>query len=46
MVQKRFQYFTREGKQWSNWFDYDGEHYKWQLVNKLRNEYRETDEED
>lgn len=38
--QKRYEYFTRDGKEWSKWFHYNGEEYKWQLKNKLRNEYR------
>lgn len=41
-MEKRFEYFTREGKAWSNWFPYSGEKYKWQLKNKLKNEYRES----
>ncbi len=38
--QKRYEYFSRDGKNWTEWFDYNGEEYKWQLKNKLRNEYR------
>ena len=38
--QKRYEYFSRQGKKWTEWFNYDGEEYKWQLQNKLRNEYR------
>ena len=38
--QKRYEYFSRQGKKWTEWFNYDGEEYKWQLKNKLRNEYR------
>lgn len=41
-MQKRYEYFTRDGKQWSSWFDYNGDKFPWQLKNKLRNEYRET----
>lgn len=40
MIYKRFEYFGKNGKQWSNWFQYDGEEYEWQLKNKLRNEYK------
>ena len=40
-MEKRFEYFTREGKAWSKWFKYDGEKYPWQLKGKLKNEYRE-----
>ena len=39
-MEKRYEYWTREGKKWTEWFDYDGEKFPWQLKNKLRNEYR------
>ena len=39
-MQKRYEYWTREGKKWTEWFEYDGEQFPWQLKNKLRNEYR------
>lgn len=47
-VYKRYQYWTRNGIQWSEWFDYDGPQYKYQLNSRLRNEYmiEEDDEED
>ena len=38
--QKRYQYFTRHGIAWTKWFNYNGIEEKWQLKNKLRNEYR------
>ncbi len=38
--QKRFEYFSRNGKSWSEWFNYNGEKYKWQIKGKLKNEYR------
>lgn len=38
--QKRYEYFSKNGKRWSGWFDYDGREYKWQLKGKLKNEYR------
>jgi len=38
--QKRYEFFGRDGKQWTEWFDYDGEEYPWQLKPRLRNEYR------
>lgn len=39
-MQKRFEYWSREGKKWTEWFAYDGEKFPWQLKNKLKNEYR------
>lgn len=42
--QKRFQFFTKEGKQWSSWFNYEGPEESIQLKgykgNHLKNEYR------
>lgn len=35
--------FTRTGKEFTKWFDYDGVPYRWQIKGKLLNEYR-TDE--
>lgn len=48
-VQKRFQYWSRDGKAWSEWFDYGGEHYPHQLKysskeRTLLNEYRTVQE--
>ena len=40
--QKRFQFFGRGGKQWTEWFNYDGEEMPWQLKPHLRNEYRDA----
>ena len=40
-MKKRFEYWSSEGKVWSEWFDYDGEQYQWQLKNKLLNDYTE-----
>ena len=39
-MEKRYEYWTKEGKVWTPWFKYDGEKYKWQLKNELKNEYR------
>ena len=39
-MEKRFQYYSKEGIVWTNWFPWDGEKYKWQLKNKLKNDYR------
>lgn len=40
-MEKRFEYFTRNGKEWSEWFEWDSTLMeKWQLKGKLLNEYR------
>lgn len=46
MIQKRFQYWTREGKVWSEWFDWGSDdcpkvQLKGYKGNDLKNEYRE-----
>jgi len=38
---KRYQYYSREGIVWTEWFKYEGEKYTWQLKNKLKNEYKD-----
>lgn len=40
---KRFQYYTSTGLSWSNWFEIDNDapRLKYQLSNKLLNEYKE-----
>lgn len=38
---KRYQYYSREGIVWTDWFKYEGEKYIWQLKNKLKNEYKD-----
>jgi len=49
MIQKRYQYFSREGKVWTKWFDFckdDSQlerlkkENKWQMKNQLLNDYR------
>jgi hypothetical protein len=49
MIQKRYEYWSKEGKVFSSWFDYEQDDSllttleakeKWQLQNKLRNEFR------
>ena len=40
MAYKRYEYWSSEGKKWSEWFYYDGEQFPWQLKNKLKNEYK------
>lgn len=51
MIQKRYEYWSKEGKVFSPWFDYEQDDSllttleakeKWQLQNKLRNEFRIT----
>lgn len=42
MVYKRYEYFSREGKKFTDWFTWDSDNRDpWQLKNKLRNEYKE-----
>ena len=44
---KRYEIFTREGKKWGKWFPWNGViKEKWQLKNKLKNEYKEVSEEE
>lgn len=49
MIQKRYQYWAHEGVVWTPWVDYCEDDsqlkeiekmYKWQLKNKLKNEFR------
>lgn len=42
---KRYEHFTRGGKAWTKWFVTFNEDAsdKWQVKNKLRNEYMEGD---
>lgn len=40
-MEKRYEHYTKNGIEWTDWFEWDGEKYKWQLKNKLRNEYRD-----
>ena len=41
MVYKRYEYYTREGKVWTDWFEWESDiRDPWQLKNKLRNEYK------
>lgn len=37
---KRYQYFSKEGKVWTPWFNYNGPEELYQLDKKLKNEYR------
>lgn len=39
----RYQYWSKEGIVWTDWFDYDSDYRpKWQLKNKLLNKYEDT----
>lgn len=38
-MKKRYQYFGKDGIQWSEWFDYEGEQFEFQLKPRLLNEY-------
>lgn len=39
---KRYQYYSKDGIVWTDWFVYDSEYKeKWQMKNKLLNEYKE-----
>lgn len=41
MKYKRYQYFSNEGIKWTEWFLWDSDIVeKWQLKNKLRNDYK------
>ena len=41
---KRYEYWASENgkpvKKLTEWFNYDGEEFKWQLTNKLKNFYK------
>lgn len=42
MTYKRYQYWTSEGKKFTEWFRWDSDNRDpWQLKNKLKNEYEE-----
>lgn len=44
---KRYQSFTKNGIEWSKWFPWNGkEEEKWQLKNKLKNEYKQLSEKE
>ena len=40
-MKKRYQFLSKDGLQWSEWFDYEGEQFKYQLKPRLLNEYKE-----
>lgn len=42
MIYKRYQYYSRDGIVWTDWFKWNSTiRDKWQLKNKLLNEYKE-----
>ena len=42
MTYKRYEYWSREGKRFTDWFPWNSENRDpWQLKNRLKNEYRE-----
>ena len=43
MTYKRYEYYSRDGICWTDWFSYNGEKFQWQLKNKLKNEYMESE---
>ena len=45
MIEKRYQIFGRNGKEWSGWFKTTETPCRWQLKGKLLNEYREVRED-
>lgn len=40
-MKKRYQYYSKDGIKWTPWFKetFEGEHTKWQLKNRLLNEW-------
>lgn len=43
MTYKRYEYFCKEGKKWTDWFRWDSDvRDQWQLKGKLRNEYKDV----
>lgn len=42
MTYKRYEYWVKGGKAWSSWFPWHSDmRDKWQMKNKLMNEYKE-----
>jgi hypothetical protein len=44
-LQKRYQRWTKNGKEWTEWFNFRGEKTPYQFGKQLKNEYREIDKE-
>lgn len=41
MKEKRYQYWSSQGIQWTDWFPWNSDLTEpWQIKNKLKNEYR------
>ena len=52
MIQMRYEYMSAQGKTWTNWYNIEAddsklqklkEMYPWQVLNKLKNEFRIID---
>ena len=44
-VYKRYQFWSRNGLEWSSWYEWTGQDCpKWQLKNRLINEYKTVEE--
>ncbi len=37
---KRYQYWSKDGIKWTNWFECSHSDNVWQIKNKLKNEYK------
>ena len=46
ITQKRYQYFSSDGISWTKWFQSSESDEKWQIKNKLKNEYRTVEKHD
>lgn len=44
MIQKRYQYRSKDGIAWTKWFNTDVKGLKYQAGTKLLNEYREVED--
>lgn len=40
-MKKRYQYWSDQGLKWTDWFDWNGEKYPYQLGKKQKNEYKD-----
>lgn len=45
ILETRYQYYAKDGIKWTKWFpiSFKSVREKWQLKNKLKNEYREVE---
>lgn len=39
-MQKRYQYYSKDGIKWTEWFNCLSDTGEWQLKNKLKNDYK------